>query len=77
MQDNALLTKLNEAVVQKNQQCAALQELEAVLPPEKASQWTAQVEAWKANREGLNPYRHKQEGMAASQYVYIHVDILL
>ncbi|KAH0825947.1 hypothetical protein J3R83DRAFT_7542 [Lanmaoa asiatica] len=52
---------LKEAVMQKHQQCAVLQELEAALPPGRASQWTAEVEAWEANREGLNPYRRKRE----------------
>lgn len=59
VEDNTLLAKIKEAVMQKHQQHAALQKLEAALPPRRVSQWTAEVKAWEANQEVLNPYCHK------------------
>ena len=72
VQGNALLTKMKEAMMQKHDQYAALQELEAALPPEKVSEWTGEVEAWKLNhQEASNPYCCKQEaGERASIFPY-------
>ncbi|KAG8216254.1 hypothetical protein J3R82DRAFT_8297 [Butyriboletus roseoflavus] len=72
VQDDALLTKMKEAVMQKHQQHAALQELEAALPPRRVSQWTTEVEAWEANQEVLNPYRCKQEVVTQAK---IHLEL--
>ncbi|KAF8125287.1 hypothetical protein EV363DRAFT_1402521 [Boletus edulis] len=58
---DALLTKLKEAVMQRHHQCIALQELEAALPLGRVSQWTAEVEAWEADRERANPFQRKRE----------------
>ncbi|KAF8836637.1 hypothetical protein BDN67DRAFT_992063 [Paxillus ammoniavirescens] len=64
---DALLKKMKEAVMHKNKQEAILYDLEAALLPDMVSEWTTEVEAWKANQEMMNPYEHKHKVMTQAK----------
>ncbi|KIK80550.1 hypothetical protein PAXRUDRAFT_15722 [Paxillus rubicundulus Ve08.2h10] len=59
---NAILKKMQEAVMQKGEHEMVLQELEAALPANKVNEWTREVEAWESDRNETNTYERKHEG---------------